>query len=72
VVDDAPPLALRSVDDITARALGIRSAGALLLRPDGFPAESWSGDAGARSALARAIAELTCRASGGLSEADAA
>jgi putative polyketide hydroxylase len=72
VLDDAPPLAFRSLDDITARALGIRPAGALLVRPDGCPAELWSGDAGARSALARAISELTCRASGGLSEADAA
>jgi 2-polyprenyl-6-methoxyphenol hydroxylase-like FAD-dependent oxidoreductase len=71
-LDGAPPLTLRRVDEITARALGVRSAGALLVRPDGFPAESWSDDAGARSALERAIAELTGRAPGGLSEADAA
>ena len=72
VLDGAPPLTLRTVDEITARALGIRSAGALLVRPDGFPAESWSGDAGAGSALQRAIADLTCRDPGGRREADAA
>ncbi len=72
MLDGAPPLTHRCVDEITARALGIRSAGALLVRPDGFPAGSWSGDAGARPALERAIAELTGRVPGGLSEADAA
>jgi len=61
--DGAPPLALRSLDEVTARALGIRPAGALLVRPDGFPAGTWSGGVDAGWALERAIAELTCRAS---------
>jgi putative polyketide hydroxylase len=71
-LDGARPLALRSVDEITARALGIRCAGALLVRPDGFPVGSWSGDAGAGRALEQAIAELTCRASDRRRDADAA
>lgn len=53
------PLTWRSLDEITARALGIRPRGALLVRPDGMPAASWSRDAGTRSALERAIADVT-------------
>jgi putative polyketide hydroxylase len=56
---EAPPLALKSLDEITARALGIRPGGALLVRPDGIPAESWPRSTGARSALERAIADIT-------------
>jgi len=54
----APPLTLASLDEITARAVGIRPGGALLVRPDGIPAASWSRDAGARSALECAVADL--------------
>ena len=35
------PLTLRHLDELTARALGIRPGGALLVRPDGIPLESW-------------------------------
>jgi 2-polyprenyl-6-methoxyphenol hydroxylase-like FAD-dependent oxidoreductase len=56
------PLALRRLDELTARALGIRSGGALLVRPDGVPVESWSRSAGATPALVRAVADVTSAA----------
>ena len=65
------PLTLRSLDEITARALGIRPGGAQLVRPDGIAAESWPRSAGA-PVLLRAVAEITSRNADALGNADAA
>jgi 2-polyprenyl-6-methoxyphenol hydroxylase-like FAD-dependent oxidoreductase len=50
----AAPLAVRGLDAITARALGIRTGGALLVRPDGVSASSLAGGDDA-AALHRAV-----------------
>lgn len=67
-----PPLAVERLDEITARALGIRPRGALLVRPDGIPAASWAGDVRAESALRRAIRDLRSPRPDALTDADAA
>jgi putative polyketide hydroxylase len=38
---EGAPVALRPLDELTARALGIRGGGALLVRPDGLPVSLW-------------------------------
>ena len=40
-----PPVTVRPLDAISARALGIRGRGALLVRPDGAPARLWAQEA---------------------------
>jgi len=50
------PLAVRSLDAITARALGIRSSGALLSRPDGAAVGWWPDPSNATAVLRAAIA----------------
>ena len=50
------PLVVYGLDPIVARALGIRGAGALLVRPDGTPAGWWPDDAHAGTALRAAVA----------------
>ena len=37
-----PPATVRRLDSISARAMGIRGQGALLVRPDGTPARLWT------------------------------
>jgi hypothetical protein len=52
------PVAVRRLDAITARALGIRSGGALLARPDGAPAGWWSSNDDAVPALHAAVRSI--------------
>ena len=37
----SPPVDVHRLDELTARSLGIAPSGALLVRPDGLPVESW-------------------------------
>lgn len=43
---EGAPVALRPLDELTARALGIRGGGALLARPDGLPVALWDSPLG--------------------------
>jgi putative polyketide hydroxylase len=40
-----PPVTVRPLDAISARSIGIRGRGALLVRPDGTPAQLWTHEA---------------------------
>jgi putative polyketide hydroxylase len=42
-----PPVTVRRLDAISARAIGIRGHNALLVRPDGTPAQMWTHEASA-------------------------
>jgi 2-polyprenyl-6-methoxyphenol hydroxylase-like FAD-dependent oxidoreductase len=50
------PLAVRGLDAVTARAMGIRGGGALLARPDGAPAGWLAGGGDSGDALRAAVA----------------
>jgi hypothetical protein len=55
-VRGGPPIAVRRVDEVAARALGVRAGGALLVRPDGAPAGWFASDDVAATALRAALA----------------
>ena len=49
------PLAVRRLEPLAARALGVAGRGAVLVREDGVPVASWASDADAPGALCRAF-----------------
>jgi 2-polyprenyl-6-methoxyphenol hydroxylase-like FAD-dependent oxidoreductase len=53
-----PPMVVRRLDQMTARAMGIRSGGALLVRPDGVPAGWWSADVEPGPVLEAAVTDV--------------
>jgi putative polyketide hydroxylase len=57
--DTPAPVSVRSLDALTARALGIARRGALLVRPDGVPAGLWTDPERAAAELPRAVAALS-------------
>ncbi len=55
------PVVVRSLRVPTARALGIRDGGALLVRPDGLAVGAWAPGVPAHEALATGVASATGR-----------
>jgi 2-polyprenyl-6-methoxyphenol hydroxylase-like FAD-dependent oxidoreductase len=60
-VGTTAPFEVRTLDRFTARALGIRGRGALLVRPDGVRAGAWLDDDHAFDALRTATVRARCR-----------
>jgi putative polyketide hydroxylase len=54
-IDHGPPLTTHGIDAVSARALGARGGGAVLVRPDGAPVGCWPGGADPEAALRDAI-----------------
>ena len=50
---------MHRLDELTARALGIATRGALLVRPDGVPAGLWPAEPLTGGELQRTIAAVT-------------
>jgi 2-polyprenyl-6-methoxyphenol hydroxylase-like FAD-dependent oxidoreductase len=59
-LDVGMPMDVRLLDPFTARALGVRGPGALLVRPDGVSVGSWFDDADAIDALCTATVRARC------------
>jgi putative polyketide hydroxylase len=53
------PITVCSLDDVTARALGIAPRGAHLVRPDGFPVASWGAPDDATRGIHAALTSMT-------------
>jgi putative polyketide hydroxylase len=66
------PTAVRSLDPLTARALGVPNGGALLVRGDGAPVAAWTDSVDAVSAFRDAIAGLAGDAAAGMPDEAAA
>jgi len=60
-VDTGTPIEARVLDPFTARALGIRGRGAMLVRPDGIVVGSWVDDDNAIAALWNSTVRARCR-----------
>ena len=52
---ESPPIVIRTLDALGARAMGLRESGALLARPDGVPVASWAGASDGAAALREAV-----------------
>jgi 2-polyprenyl-6-methoxyphenol hydroxylase-like FAD-dependent oxidoreductase len=57
------PVTVRSLDALSARTIGIRGTGAMLVRPDGVPAGQWStaAEAGVRTSPVENVGNHRCR-----------
>jgi putative polyketide hydroxylase len=60
-LSQSPPVVVHPLDVVSARAAGIVGGGAVLARPDGVPAASWSGSADAAADLRAAVDAFTGR-----------
>jgi hypothetical protein len=61
LVEADVPIDVRVLDRFTARALGVRGCGAMLVRPDGIVVGSWVDDDNALGALRNATVRALCQ-----------